>query len=263
MGKGAVDETHPLSVGVIGYAMGANGSTRHARPLVRDADLVLFVGTRTNENATDGWRLFPPSATYVHLDVDPVEVGRNYEALRLVGDAKLTLRALLDELSAHSPAARTAGREELAALLTPHRRGRTGDRYDHRRFRLRHHPHPGGAGRAGLGRLDPRRAVRAVGKRRGGCPGRPLGGAWSSVMVIPGGTRVPLSGRYTEVVENKRLVIGMNVPGREELAMMTLDLAADGDHTRITLSQTLGSVEERDQSEYGSNMLLDGLTAFL
>lgn len=117
MGKGAVDETHPLSVGVIGYAMGVNGSTRHARPLVRDADLVLFVGTRTNENATDGWRLFPPSATYVHLDVDPVEVGRNYEAVRLVGDAKLTLRALLDELSTHSPAARTAGREELAALI--------------------------------------------------------------------------------------------------------------------------------------------------
>ncbi|MFI6695044.1 SRPBCC domain-containing protein [Streptomyces sp. NPDC050433] len=89
------------------------------------------------------------------------------------------------------------------------------------------------------------------------------GGAWSSVMVIPGGTRVPLSGRYTEVVENKRLVIGMSVPGREELVLMTLDLAAAGDHTRITLSQTFGSTEERDQSEFGSNMLLDGLTAFL
>ncbi|MFD3922329.1 SRPBCC domain-containing protein [Streptomyces sp. NPDC058595] len=89
------------------------------------------------------------------------------------------------------------------------------------------------------------------------------GGAWSSVMVIPGGTRVPLSGRYTEVVENKRLVVGMSVPGREELALMTVDLAADGDRTRITVSQTLGSTEERDQSEFGSNMLLDGLTAFL
>ncbi|MFI6086252.1 SRPBCC domain-containing protein [Streptomyces sp. NPDC051217] len=89
------------------------------------------------------------------------------------------------------------------------------------------------------------------------------GGAWSSVMVIPGGTRVPLSGRYAEVVENKRLVIGMTVPGREEPALMNVDLAADGDHTRITLSQTFESTEERDQSEFGSNMLLDGLTAFL
>lgn len=89
------------------------------------------------------------------------------------------------------------------------------------------------------------------------------GGAWSSVMVIPGGVRVPLSGRYVEVVENKRLVIGMNVPGREELSLMTADLVADGDRTRITLSQTFDSAEEREQSEAGSNMLLDGLTAFL
>ncbi|MGW3956547.1 acetolactate synthase catalytic subunit [Streptomyces sp. NPDC004752] len=117
MGKGSVDETHPLSVGVIGYAMGVNGSTRHARPLVEDADLILFVGTRTNENATDGWRLFPPSATYVHLDMDPVEVGRNYEALRLVGDAKLTLRALLDELSARPLDVRAAAREQVAAQI--------------------------------------------------------------------------------------------------------------------------------------------------
>lgn len=89
------------------------------------------------------------------------------------------------------------------------------------------------------------------------------GGAWSSVMVIPGGTRIPLSGHYTEVVENKRLVIGMDVPGREEPAIMTVDLTADNSRTRITLSQTLDTAEDRDQSEQGSNMLLDGLTAHL
>ncbi|MFE2037433.1 acetolactate synthase catalytic subunit [Streptomyces scopuliridis] len=122
MGKGAVDETQPLSVGVIGYAMGVNGATRHARRLVEDADLILFVGTRTNENATDGWRLFPPSATYVHLDVDPVEVGRNYEALRLVGDAKLTLRALLDELSTRSLDYRAAAHEKVVAQIEAARR---------------------------------------------------------------------------------------------------------------------------------------------
>lgn len=89
------------------------------------------------------------------------------------------------------------------------------------------------------------------------------GGAWSSVMVIPGGGRVPLTGNYTEVVPNERLVMGMDVPGREEPALMTLDLAADGGRTRITLSQTLDTAEDRDQAEQGSNMLLDGLTAFL
>ncbi|MFB6951522.1 SRPBCC domain-containing protein [Streptomyces niveus] len=89
------------------------------------------------------------------------------------------------------------------------------------------------------------------------------GGDWSSVMVIPGGTRVPLSGRYVEVEENKHLVIGMSVPGREELSLMALDLAADGDRTRITLSQSFENAEEREQAEFGSNMLLDGLTTFL
>lgn len=89
------------------------------------------------------------------------------------------------------------------------------------------------------------------------------GGAWSSVMVIPDGTRIPLSGGYTEVVENKRLVIGMNVPGRDEPALMTVELTADGDTTQITLSQTFDSAQERDQAEQGSNFLLDGLTAHL
>ncbi|MDT3442486.1 MULTISPECIES: SRPBCC domain-containing protein [unclassified Pseudofrankia] len=89
------------------------------------------------------------------------------------------------------------------------------------------------------------------------------GGAWSSVMVIPGGTRIPLSGGYTEVVENKRLVMGMNVPDRDEPVLMALDLAAHGDRTQITLSQTFDTAEDRDQAEQGSTMLLDSLTAYL
>src|SRR5690606_21153631 len=49
MGKGAVDETHPLSVGVVGYFMGPNGATRHLRTLVEDADVILLIGNRTNQ----------------------------------------------------------------------------------------------------------------------------------------------------------------------------------------------------------------------
>ncbi|XVQ09716.1 SRPBCC family protein [Spirillospora sp. CA-255316] len=89
------------------------------------------------------------------------------------------------------------------------------------------------------------------------------GGAWSAVMVIPGGTRVPLTGSYTEVVENERLVMGMDVPGRDEQVLMAVGLAAQGEGTRITLSQSFDTAEDRDQAEAGSNMLLDGLTAFL
>ena len=115
MGKGAVDEGHPLSLGVIGYFMGTGGMAKFQRPLVEEADVICFVGSRTNQNGTDSWTLFPPTARYIQLDVDSLEVGRNYEALRLVGDARLTLEALGDALRAENLSRRHAGRGTLAA----------------------------------------------------------------------------------------------------------------------------------------------------
>ena len=59
MGKGVVDERHPLSVGVTGYAMGKLSPTRYMKPLIDEADVILMVGTRTNQNGTDSWALYP------------------------------------------------------------------------------------------------------------------------------------------------------------------------------------------------------------
>lgn len=98
MGKGAVDETHELSLGVLANALGTNSPARRTREILDDADVVLLVGTRTNQNGTDSWKLYPKGARFIHLDIDGLEVGRNYEALRLVGDAKLGLAALCGAL---------------------------------------------------------------------------------------------------------------------------------------------------------------------
>lgn len=98
MGKGSVDERHPLSVGVMTYFLGPNGSGRHQRSLLENADVVLLVGTRTNQNGTDSWKLYPKGATFIHLDIDGNEVGRNYESKRLVGDARLSLSALKESI---------------------------------------------------------------------------------------------------------------------------------------------------------------------
>ncbi len=98
MGKGAVDETHPLSIGVVGYFMAPRSRTSHLRSLVTDADVVLLVGNRTNQNGTDSWSLYPENARYIQIDIDGGEIGRNYEAVRLAGDAKLTLSALVEAL---------------------------------------------------------------------------------------------------------------------------------------------------------------------
>jgi acetolactate synthase I/II/III large subunit len=113
MGKGSVDETHPLSVGVIGYFMAARGMAKFAKPLVSDADVVLLIGNRTNQNGTDSWTLLPRTATYIHIDIDPIEIGRNYEALRLNGDAQLTVRALIAAIAAQDLSKRRSGRATL------------------------------------------------------------------------------------------------------------------------------------------------------
>jgi acetolactate synthase-1/2/3 large subunit len=117
MGKGSVAETHPLSLGVAGYFMGDGSRTRDLLPMIQAADVVLLVGTRTNQNGTDTWRLLPRAATYIHIDVDGTEIGRNYEAVRLVGDAKLALEALSKALDGQDLSKRRQARAAVAQQI--------------------------------------------------------------------------------------------------------------------------------------------------
>lgn len=117
MGKGSVDERHPLSVGVVGYFMGPNGATRYQRDVIAQADVVLLVGNRTNQNGTDSWQLYPKDATFIHLDIDGTEVGRNYEAVRLIGDARLTLDTLADALGRMDLSLRKSARTALESSI--------------------------------------------------------------------------------------------------------------------------------------------------
>jgi acetolactate synthase-1/2/3 large subunit len=126
MGKGAVDERHPLSLGVGGNLLGRLSSSHHLGDRIREADVVLLVGSRTAQNGTDSWTMFSPTARFIHIDIDPQEIGRNYEALRLVGDARSTLAALRERLAGWSAddkadtafiaAGRQRHRAEIAAV---------------------------------------------------------------------------------------------------------------------------------------------------
>ncbi|MFD5568272.1 SRPBCC family protein [Streptomyces cadmiisoli] len=89
------------------------------------------------------------------------------------------------------------------------------------------------------------------------------GGAWKATMVTPDGGQFPLTGSYLDVAENRRLVVGMDVPGKSAPAAMTLELDAEDGRTRIVLHQSCDTAEERDMAEQGSTMLLDSLGAFL
>lgn len=123
MGKGAVSEIHPLSLGVVGYFMGDGSRTEKLTDFVRAADVILLVGNRTNQNGTNSWRLYPRDGRYIHLDIDGNEVGRTYEATRLVGDARLGLEALhgaLDDVDAGSRRDNRAGFEAEIADARAH-----------------------------------------------------------------------------------------------------------------------------------------------
>jgi len=91
-GKALMADHHPLFVGPVG------GYGRLcANHVVSRADLVFFIGCGTGDQVTSNWTLPPTGTRVVQLDIDPAEVGRNYPgALGLVGDAKKSLRALLD-----------------------------------------------------------------------------------------------------------------------------------------------------------------------
>lgn len=118
MGKGAVDEFHALSAGVLGSLVGPGSLGSHSIELLKEADVVLLVGTRTNQNGTDNWRQMPEGAAIIHIDIDPVEIGRTYQAtVRLVGDAAETLSALRLAILRQGLAHRHATRETTAARI--------------------------------------------------------------------------------------------------------------------------------------------------
>ncbi len=114
-GKGAIDETSPVSIGVVG----GNGARTYANAWVTEADLVVFIGTRTDSTTTDHWKLpsreQPPMT--IHLDVAEREIGNTYpNGAVLLGDARATLEDLRDALHSAAPRLLERSRDRLARL---------------------------------------------------------------------------------------------------------------------------------------------------
>ncbi|WOP15188.1 thiamine pyrophosphate-binding protein [Ottowia sp. SB7-C50] len=98
-GHGSLPAAHPLLVGVVG----TNGGVPATRAVLEQADLVLFIGCRAGSTTTEHWKLPGPGVTILHLDVDAATIGTNYRTdVALVGDARLGLQALLNDIKNHS-----------------------------------------------------------------------------------------------------------------------------------------------------------------
>lgn len=96
MGKSAMDETHPKCLGMLGM----HGSA-FANWAINEADVILAVGVRFDDRVTGRVADFAPKAQFIHIDIDPAEIGKNKPAhIPIVGDAKRVLAALLAQVRA-------------------------------------------------------------------------------------------------------------------------------------------------------------------
>jgi acetolactate synthase-1/2/3 large subunit len=92
-GKGAISEDDPHYTGPFYYSHGP------AHEVIPKSDVILAVGSRLHFLAPVNWA-FTKSQYIIHIDADPEELGRNWqEEVSIVGDAKLALQALLDEIN--------------------------------------------------------------------------------------------------------------------------------------------------------------------
>jgi sulfoacetaldehyde acetyltransferase len=105
--------SHPLFAGPLGY----NGS-KAAMELIKQADVVLALGTRLNPFSTlPGYGLdyWPKEAKVIQVDINPNRIGLTKKvAVGIVGDAKKVAEGILAKLA---PSAGDQGREERKNLI--------------------------------------------------------------------------------------------------------------------------------------------------
>jgi acetolactate synthase-1/2/3 large subunit len=127
-GKGGIAETHDLALGSVGRY-----SRNYANAALRDADVILAVGTALGGMVTDSYRLISNDQQVIHVSVDPEVLGMNFPTrMGLVADARAFLEAVLDACDRQEAmpstasltnaqnlaAERTAWRERRAELAT-------------------------------------------------------------------------------------------------------------------------------------------------
>lgn len=94
MGKGALPDDHPLTLGMTGF-----WGTKYINDSCRNADYVLALGTRFCEADCSSWEgeytFNMPPTKLIHIDIDPSELGRNYPVeIGVIADLKQALTVL-------------------------------------------------------------------------------------------------------------------------------------------------------------------------
>jgi acetolactate synthase-1/2/3 large subunit len=103
MGHGCLSDRHPLLVGQTGF-----WGLEFTHSITLNADVILGLGTRFAEADSSSWyqgvTFDPQTTTFLQIDIDPMEIGRNYPVeIGAVGDLKIGLQQILDEVKKICP----------------------------------------------------------------------------------------------------------------------------------------------------------------
>jgi acetolactate synthase-1/2/3 large subunit len=94
LGKGAVPETNPLSLGMLGMH-----GTAYANKAVAACDLIFSIGGRWDDRITGKLSEFCPDAVKIHVDIDPAEINKIVRPdFHVIGDAKHVVKELLKHM---------------------------------------------------------------------------------------------------------------------------------------------------------------------
>lgn len=96
MAQGAISDKHPLHVGMTGF-----WGTNYVNETAANADTILGIGTRFAEADSSSWyngvTFNSTKAKIVQIDLDPIEIGRNYPVvIGAVADPKQALKTILE-----------------------------------------------------------------------------------------------------------------------------------------------------------------------
>jgi len=98
-GKGALAWDNPQNIGAIGVT-----GAKSTNELAAEADLIIAVGTRLGDFTSGSRSMMSPEAKILSINVCGFDTVKHY-AIGVVGDAKLTLQALLENLGDWQPEA--------------------------------------------------------------------------------------------------------------------------------------------------------------
>ena len=90
LGKGAMPENHPLTVGMMG--MHGEAASNNA---IQQSDLLIALGMRFDDRVTGNLKTYATKAKKIHVDIDASEINKNVKVdVGIVGD----LRTVMDQL---------------------------------------------------------------------------------------------------------------------------------------------------------------------